>query len=164
MIVLLCFHCCHKIEDTILHMPIEINDDVYNCEGNFCSIACMKTYNLALNDTYKNKRFTYINSLADKLYGTINNEFAPRKEELNVFGGRLTINEFRKTNRKHISVKSFPPMKNIKNNIESDFTLIRGNVINKNSNIVDNIKLERKKPLTNSQNTLESTMGIFLQT
>jgi len=144
-------------------MPIEMNNEIYNCEGNFCSIACMKTYNIALNDSYKNKRFMYINSLACNLYGSIINEFAPRKEELNVFGGRLTINEFRKSNRKHVSIKSFPPMKNIKNNIESDFTLIRGNLTTNKTNIIDNIKLERKKPLTNSQNTLESTMGIFIQ-
>ena len=145
-------------------MPIEKNDIEYECEGNFCSIACMKTYNLELNDSFKNKRFMHINSLAYKLYGTYVNDFAPRKEELTVFGGQLSIDDFRSSTKKHISIKTLPPMKVIKKNVENDFTLIRGHDnITTNINIENNtnIKLERKKPLTNSQNTLESTMGVF---
>ena len=147
-------------------MPTDINSSECVCEGNFCSIACMKTYNLALNDSFKNKRFMCINSLANKVHGTMFNEFAPRKEELAVFGGNLSIDEFRKHTKKHISIKTIPPMKIVKNNIESDFTLIRGNNVNKNNNIIDTdttVKLERKKPLNNSQNTLELTMGIYLK-
>ena len=145
-------------------MPTEINNNECVCEGNFCSIACMKTYNLALNDSFKNKRFMCINSLANKVHGTMLNEFAPRKEELAVFGGKLSIDEFRKYTKKHISIKTIPPMKIVKHNIESDFTLIRGNT--KNNSTIDTestVKLERKKPLNNSQNTLELTMGIFLK-
>jgi hypothetical protein len=160
MQVLFCFHCCHKIEGAILHMPIEFKNNEFLSEGNFCSIACMKTYNLALNDSFKNKRFMYINVLANNIHGTLINNFAPRKEELSIFGGNLSISEFRKHTKKHISIKTIPPMKVVKNNIESDFTLIRGH--NKPQDINNNIKLERKKPLNNSQNTLESTMGIFL--
>jgi len=143
-------------------MPIEFKDDTFICEGNFCSIPCMKTYNLELNDSYKNRRFMLINSLSLKTHGTIENSFAPRKECLDCFGGNLSICDFRKLSSDTPSIKTVYPMKIIKSAIESDFTLIRGKTISETNNVVnDPIKLERNKPLRNNQNTLETTMGLF---
>lgn len=158
----LCYHCCHSIE-TPLNMPLDYKNGVYITEGYFCSIPCMKTYNLDMNDSYKNIRFMHINSLSKNIYGANKPHcFAPRREELKVFGGSLTIEEFRKKSSKLPHLKLTPPMKVIKPEIETDYTLIRTKNANESINIKNEpIRLERKKPLKNNQNTLEETMGIF---
>ena len=158
---LLCFHCCHSILSAPLHMPLDFKNGIYICEGNFCSIPCMKTYNLELNDSYKNIRFMHINSLSKLLYNSLNHPFAPRKIELEAFGGNLTINKFRKNASVLPHIKLPYPMKVIKPEIEIDYTLIRSKATNSINVQNEPIRLERKAPLKNHQHTLEETMGLF---
>lgn len=163
--ILKCFHCCQNIEAEVLHMPIDYKNEAYICEGNFCSIPCMKTYNLELNDTYKNVRFMHINSLASKIGA--DTCFAPRREELKEFGGTLSSKDFQKKCGKKPGFKITPPMEVVKQNIENDNNIV---LCDSKTSLQDNevrnepIRLQRNKPLKNSQNTLEKTMGIFAST
>ena len=160
-----CFHCCQNIEAKVLHMPIDFKNEKYHCEGNFCSIPCMKTYNLELNDSFKNVRFMHINSLASKIGAET--RFAPRREELKEFGGTLSLKDFQNKCGKKPTLKTTPPMEVVKQNIESDHTLVRCDSkpsIQQNEVKNEPIRLQRNKPLKNSQNTLEKTMGIFAST
>ena len=158
---LLCYHCCYKIENKILHMPIDYKNGEYICEGNFCCIPCMKTYNLELNDSYMNVRFMHINSLSMKLYNKVNNTFAPRKEQFNHFGGNITYNDVSKLCSAKISLKEVPPMVILNKSLNTNQCVVdQTHNIDVNSDIALP-RLERKKPLKNNQNTLEKTMGIF---
>jgi hypothetical protein len=101
----------------------------------------------------------YISSLAESL-NIQQSSFAPRREELKAFGGKLTNEQFKQSCDIKPSIKLTPPMEIVKHNVETDHTVIRRDSKQPTNN--EPIRLERKKPLKNSQNTLEKTMGIFL--
>lgn len=97
-----CFHCCHTFDSQPLHLPVSYNKDTnkFLTEGRFCSWECMKSYNLQLNDFLKNNRFELIQLMYKKYTG--NNDlisFAPKRDQLELFGGSMTIQEFRKNSK-----------------------------------------------------------------
>ena len=98
----LCYHCCHSCPKVPLQLPwkYDVNNDTFLVEGFFCSWECMKSYNLQLNDFLKNNRFELIQLMYKKYTG--NNDlisFAPKRDQLELFGGSMTIQEFRKNSK-----------------------------------------------------------------
>lgn len=94
-----CFHCCHTFDTEPLHLPISYNKETnkFVTEGRFCSWQCMKSYNLQMNDFLKNNRFELIQFMYKKYTGNNNLiSFAPKREQLQLFGGTMSIQEFRK--------------------------------------------------------------------
>ena len=168
-----CFHCCDIIEpNKYLSMPIEhdISKDEYKFFGYFCSWECMKTYNLETKSSNKNIIFNNIEELYVKMNGKGIIEFAPFKEELKVFGGDLTIDEFKKKKTIKPNKKYVYPMVPEHVHIErhDNFTLNNTESANETFNnfelsSVQNepIKLNRNVPRKTNQNTLEKTMGLF---
>ena len=123
----------------------------------------MKTYNLDMNDSFVHKRNTLISALHRELTGSTDHRicFAPPKRMLSIFGGNMDIHTFR-------SSFSQTPHMELVNPIEAQIPARDMNVDEKpsydyKSAPVSNepIKLKRSKPLKNSQNTLENTMGLF---
>ena len=113
-----CWWCCHTTTSKLLNMPIQYDEhlDLFQCKGYFCSFECMKTYNIYENDALVSKRQNLISLLMIK--NKIEEvKFAPPRETLKMFGGNLSISEFRKQ---------------FKNN---QFLIMKSN----NINIVDNI-------------------------
>ena len=93
-----CFYCCHEIETTPLHMPISYdeNTDTFLTKDCFCSWECMKSHNLLSNDFLKNNRFELIQLMYKKETGKHNKiKFAPKRENLEMFGGSMNISDFR---------------------------------------------------------------------
>jgi hypothetical protein len=157
--MLCCYYCCHNIDGDVFKLPIQYNRETntYTFYGCFCSYECMKTYNLELNDSFTNKRFMYITSICRGGNNSYNNiSFAPSKTNLKIFGGKMTIEEFRKGFTKHNNTIS-----NIDTGVSNDIHI--QNCIQYQVKEVKNepVRLKRSKPLKNSQNTLENTMGIF---
>ena len=154
-----CFHCCHTITGNVEHLPISYDRETnkFTFFGNFCSYECMKTYNLELNDSFTNKRFMYISMLFKENKNINSVKFAHSRTKLKEYGGHLSIEEFRegfaKTNNSNVDNTATDSLNDI--NIQS--------CIQYQPNVVKNqpVKLKRSKPLKNSQNTLENTMGIF---
>ena len=91
--------------------------------------------------------------------------FAPPKELLECFGGTMTIEQFRKNNKKFV-VYEFLLKKNEERIIEryENFSVSqREQEQEQEQSEIQNepIKLKRKTPKVSSQNTLEKSMGIF---
>jgi len=98
-----CWWCRHSIppEYQVLGCPLRYSDDIFNCEGSFCSFNCIKAYiedknhynmkyreSVALTLLYYSKIFNQ-----DIIYSTLFP--APHWSLLKVYGGNLEIEEFR---------------------------------------------------------------------
>jgi len=111
-----CFWCCHHIDNHIYGMPYNydtINDTFYII-GSFCSLQCANAYNFSVN--CGSDKVWEINSwiqMIAKRYG-INNIIrpAPSKYLLKMFGGNLSIEEFREAhlNNDKTFILNIPPM------------------------------------------------------
>jgi hypothetical protein len=103
-----CFWCCNKFTTPALGLPIMFNIKInkFKVRGVFCSFPCMIAYN---KDCKLHKE-----SLIDFLYkymcgSKLNNKGAPPRECLDMFGGKMDINEFRSIHElKTISILNYP--------------------------------------------------------
>ena len=118
------------------------------------------------------ERFSLLNLMYKKLYNQkfVKINLAPPRETLKIFGGYLSIEEFRENslrNDKTFSVIS-PPLisiipkieENISNttkNSKNNYPLVNESILNKTQN---NLKLKRNKPVTNPNSTLQSFMDL----
>lgn len=138
--------------------PVKNSFTFFGC---FCSFECMKTYNLELNDSFTYKRFAYISILAESTFGTKSTiMFAPNKHNLAMFGGTMSIEEFRKNSKPLPSGYTH----SCETVVHTECAPVEKNVVaSYNPTPVSNepLKLQRNKPLKNTQNTLEKTMGLF---
>ena len=94
-----CWWCVHSFENVPIGLPLDFIKNKYRCRGIFCSFECM----LAYAQTQKNIKMYLINQLYITLTGQDINDkgkliAAPDKYLLDIFGGPLTIDEFRKAN------------------------------------------------------------------
>jgi len=101
----LCWWCKHSFDDHPLGAPrkyIEDKKDTlgkFHVEGCFCSFPCVKSYML------DQRNFDmYLLSFMVKTISGVEDMYiepAPSWKLLEAFGGRLDVNEFRKTNKKY---------------------------------------------------------------
>ena len=94
-----CWWCVHPFTNPPFGLPIKYENSTYYVQGCFCSLNCAKAYNLKEN----NYRTTEINSLIEdfrrELFGVTQTSavsLAPPRQSLKIFGGYMTIEEFRK--------------------------------------------------------------------
>lgn len=160
----LCWWCCHNFSNTPFPLPDKLYNNKYYVFGNFCSPSCACAFNIDLNDHKLWER----NSLILKLSNELNEEKvdeiypSPPKQILDVFGGNITIDEFRKrTNKIYNGRLIIPPMVPLTTLIEESYKDRNKyqweNKTTKYNTLKNNIKI--KKTLTNDTN-LEKIMGI----
>ena len=171
-----CYWCCHNFNSTVFTLPTRYINDTYYVYGTFCSPECACAYNF--ND-YKQQdkkweRYSLLNMLYRKLLNNNNLEIvsALPRDTLNIFGGKLNIEEFRKNNnnyKSHIELLQYPLVSHtcIQNEIELNYYLEmkdKKNFIPLDNNKIDdasnNLKIKRSKPLNKYKNTLESCMNL----
>ena len=173
-----CFWCSHPFNHRPCAIPITLDKDTFKVYGNFCSPECAASYNFSENIDTDNKWERY--SLLNQLYRKILNnkdlkiKLAPPRNSLNIFGGPLSINEFRKVNSNYEKnyIINLPPLVSIIPQIE-EVVFDNEKVINKDTDIFipldeerlenaanESLKLKRNKPLSESRNTLESCMNL----
>lgn len=107
----LCWWCCHSYDNQTYGIPIKKENEVYVTKGYFCSLSCAKSYNNNDNILIKEKqnRNLLIEMLNDEITENSKDvEMAPPRETLKVFGGVLTIEEFRKNDK--IIKLVYPPL------------------------------------------------------
>ena len=119
-----CFWCCHSIDNIVYSMPYNYDtiNDSYFVFGSFCSLQCANAYNFSVHGS--SDKVWEINSwiqMLGKRYGFTNTiRPAPSKYLLKMFGGNLTIEEFReahiKSDKTH--VLNIPPMISINSSSE----------------------------------------------
>ena len=96
-----CWHCCHKFDSSPCFIP-KIWDEKrnrINFFGVFCSWSCAKTYNSGMGDHKSAERCTLLTMVVRKIVGKyVKITPAPPRQSLKMFGGYLSIDEFRKKN------------------------------------------------------------------
>lgn len=131
-----CFWCCHDITTFSCSLPIYYNHlkGYFTVYGTFCSFQCASAYNFSIH--CKSDRVWYINSLINMLasrYGYKEKiRPAPSRYVLEMFGGPMTIDEFRQAHldfeKSHII--NIPPMITINSSNE----ILNTSYISKKSN------------------------------
>ena len=150
----LCWNCCHSFEEIVYGLPLKYVSGVFYTYGDFCSLECASRYALEHFDN-----FHEVMSLIN-LYNNINYKtkdkvisVAPNKLLLNVFGGEMNIEEYRKGfSDKNIHDIKIPPILPIKHTIDT-------HEINSN-NSKSNLKLYRKKPLASEKKSITNSMNL----
>lgn len=167
-----CWWCVHSFDNKPLSLPIDFNEKTlkFNCIGTFCSWNCVKAYNFSKNDGRKYIRSSLIMMMRQNIENTKSFiDIAPPKQCLTMFGGNLSINDFR--NNHSVIYNEIPNnIINIEINVEKqvNFKWINrqeaninySNIDSKNINI-EQMKIKKDKQSKNTSKKIEQTLGIF---
>lgn len=165
-----CWWCCHPFSCMPCAIPEYYKKEKFYVDGCFCSFNCAASYNFSKNDNNVWERYSLLNLMYKKLYNQkfIKINIAPPREILKIFGGYMTIEEFRENCLK--CDKSFtiikPPLISIIPKIEENISVSKNqkNYPSVNETILNkthsNLKLKRIKPVTNPNSTLQSFMDL----
>lgn len=99
-----CWWCCHEFSSMPIGMPLDFNTNTkkFRVRGVFCSFACMVAYKT--EQRYRNKdsliKYMY-KKLTDANGGAPSLPCAPPRCVLRIFGGDLTIDEFRSSTKEN---------------------------------------------------------------
>ena len=152
-----CWWCVHPFTGQVLHMPIKYDDKLkkYTTMGEFCSWACMKAYAHDLNIAKSYEYQAFISMMCMQAHGKYQTiRKAPKRQALKMFGGSLTIEEFRSTcNTDH-------PV-HLPNEAYMEIT---EKATTKETVPQDSLKLKRDKPLQRAASKLEQALGIKAKT
>lgn len=168
-----CFWCSHPFEGRPCVIPQICIEGVWKVYGNFCCPSCCLSYMLSETmDTHI--RWERI-SLLTRLYGGHRIYPAPPREVLTVFGGVMSINEYRALiddHRLRVDVQ-MPPMVSILSSMDTkpiDFyeTSIKNSFVaaaqERLTRAEEGLKLRRTKPLKDRESTLDSVLNISIKT
>lgn len=158
-----CNWCLYECNNEIFKLPYILKQNEINYYGNFCCPECAAAFNFnELNDEYIWERYSLLNYLYNKSDEKLS--IAPSRLVLDIFGGPLTIDEYRNiiSTKKHVNVIMPPhyiicPQIDVSQNcVESDgFIPLNLNRINKYTS-----KLKLKKPATPMNTTLDTCMNL----
>jgi|LakMenEpi03Aug12_release.lakeMendotaPanAssembly.Ray.scaffolds.fasta_scaffold29091_4 hypothetical protein len=180
-----CWWCCHPFENPPCSIPYEYKNGTYHVYGIFCSPECAAAYNFndvhSVSDMWE--RYSLLNMLYRRLYENkqYKIKLAPSRQTLKIFGGHLSIDEFRANfnNQTHDYRIIMPPMvsiipvqelsaidrgfsskhdANIKNiNNQKDMDIVSNDSMNQQTS---GLRLKRSKPFVATKNTLEKCMNL----
>lgn len=168
-----CFWCSHPFSGIPCSLPQRKINDTYYVFGNFCSPECAASYNFNNYDDRSIEKYSLLNGLYRKVYNNKDYivQLAPPQMSLRIFGGTLTIEQFRSYNKNNnkILMINIPPLVSIIPEIEETTSEI--NMNNKNSSYIpldgdriknynEKLKLQRNKPISDKKNTLETCMNL----
>lgn len=139
-----CWWCCHAFEWDPLHFPYAFTANTFYTTGNFCSWECMKAYAI---DKNRLGECEYITLMRKRMEGKITaTKKAPSRYTLEMFGGALSITDFR---------KGVPVVIKIPGEIFQQQEVFR------EDKPIDGLKLKREKPLERSKGKLETSLGVI---
>jgi MYM-type Zinc finger with FCS sequence motif len=96
---LCCWWCCHPWEGPEVHAPFKYDPlrKQFTTKGHFCSFECAKSWIIDKNSVRYGEMLMIMALYRKHVYGkSCPCPPAPKRETLNIFGGPLTIEEFRK--------------------------------------------------------------------
>lgn len=107
-----CYWCCHPFDQIPVGLPIrkvEIKER-YTLSGIYCSWNCVLAENSTNDNNLKMvERSRYVFELAKRMQNVVPRR-APPRECLKMFGGPMSIEQFRKTDPKTSYVTERPPI------------------------------------------------------
>jgi len=163
-----CMWCCHPFDSVPCALPEKMFNEKFYLSGCFCSFNCAASYNFDQKKYNMWEIYSLLNLLYKKMYNTsyIKIKLAPPRNILKIFGGFLSIEEFRKNfliNKEYSVI--LPPMislvPSIEEHIFEDITDDQSYIPLDDNNVQKaTLKLKRDKPLTDPKKTLESYMDL----
>ena len=150
----ICWNCCHPFHEMVHGLPLKYSNGVFYVYGDFCSLECAARYS---SEYFKETNFENM-TLLNLYNSTINKteksiQPAPNKLVLKLFGGDLTIDEYRNSfSKPNIHDIKLPPILPIKHTIDM-YEMNSGNTKN-------NLKLFRKKPLPSENKSISTSMKL----
>lgn len=171
-----CYWCCHRFTGAPFGLPVKLVGRYFHATGCFCSLECATAYNFGCRDSTDQalERYTLINALAARL-GLLTGvgrcagvRPAPDRLALQMFGGHLDIDAFRKfcETGRHVLVNT-APMQTLTTQLEevpeadmrSEYRYVPLDM-QRVTRFQEKIRLRRRNPLVNPRNTLDSTMNL----
>ena len=136
----LCWNCCNKL-DVVNGIPLKYTNNVFYIYGYFCSLECGARYCF---DNFHNhyEIYTLINYYYNFMNNTVGKKvnIAPKKNVLKMFGGDLSIEQYRSNFNTNVLYNvTIPPIFPISHSIN---TYEKNNI---NEYAKNNLKLYRKK-------------------
>ena len=133
-----CWWCCHSFRTSPCTLPISYDSyrKKYKYIGIFCSWNCVKSYNFELKDQKVSERCSIITLLLKEIYNlpyALNIKQAPPRQSLKIFGGYLSIEEFRNNSSSSSNIDTYK------------LNLLNGNFIY--PEIIELSKINRKKKI-----------------
>ena len=123
----ICMWCCHPFTNSKVHLPLQRKNDEFVVYGTFCSVECAAAYNfhdiIEFGDTWE--RYSLLHSLYFDSQENTPISLAPPRIALKMFGGDLSIDEFREGRKVAYSV-SLAPIKYIKRYSTSTPQILQG--------------------------------------
>lgn len=176
-----CWWCCHQFDTHPVCAPIKYNEhkDLFTVVGCFCSFNCAKAY--AMKDMKNNSSIALNSFLYKRVTGQLAHiKPAPSKTVLKMFGGPLSITEYRETFTSLSSIQLnvypmvFVPTQVEYNKVESSFQKYRASVnkgvLTKSSVDIATKRLSTSKSKAASastskkvENNLFNVMGITIK-
>ena len=166
----LCHWCIHPFKNKPIGLPTSYKHNKFDITGVFCSPECACAYNFNSNNIFDDiwYRYTLLNLMCSQLYNTSNIviKSASSRYTLNIFGGPLTIEQFRNNNINYSTDYKIlePPLVtlmyqineiNISPKINNFIPIDKERIKTAN----DGLKLKRNKP-NEKKNTLEFCMNL----
>jgi hypothetical protein len=163
-----CFWCCHTFTNQKCVLPVSYDSykNIYTCEGNFCSPQCAIAYNYS-NPLISDQTCWNRHALVGMLYGSTEISPAPPRSLLRMFGGVLSIEQYRNylTTVNDLIFANLPPIRminpvmNIQGNMRDvkKFVSLSNEVI---ENAEDGLRLKRNKPINPGVLTLDSLTAV----
>ena len=163
-----CFWCCHQFTNSPCAIPERYINNVFKVDGCFCSFNCAAAYLFSTEITNYSMWEKY--SCLNLLMKTVNHNCyaksirpAPPREALKMFGGYMTIDEFRQNFTKTYKVIKPPVIMicpqidefNSSNEIKTSDKKYIPVDQNKVALATQSLRLKRTKPLPNHRMSLE---------
>jgi hypothetical protein len=170
-----CWHCCHPFEGLGIPLPMAYDDKrkTWKTKGTFCSFACIKAYNCE-NSNHNGVRSMLLTLFKKRITGKLTSTIpAPPRCCLRVFGGTMTIEEFRAKSADGFLISELPPkmipLETIIHerkveakkvaarpgpNLQTEIDLTTTTQKN------ETLRLKRPRPMPSSSDVLARTMGL----
>lgn len=166
-----CYWDCHPFDNQPFGIPIKYNNGKFHVYGCFCSLECAVAYNFYANENMDNvwENFNLLNMMSNMMSYKLTLNPSISRKCLNVFGGPLTIDQFREKSIKNnkFNILTYPMVSIVEhveeiNESSSYDTKINGFIPldrSRVSKIENNIRLIDNS-LTKSKTVLEETMKL----
>ena len=171
-----CFWCAHSFEGQPCVIPEREEKGVYRIYGNFCCPSCAMAYILqeSLDSHVRWERVSLLHRIYSKAYATGRIFPAPSRDCLSLFGGPMSIEQFRGTmsaGKIRIDIQ-IPPMVSILGSIDTkpidfyDYSMkhtispLLGEAVPKAE---EGLRLKRSRPLKEKESTLDSVLKIQIK-
>ena len=165
-----CFWCCHEIDTISVGLPIrhDVVHNTFTLFGTFCSLNCASAFNFSHHQC--SERVWEINSWVHLLARNIGLSTpirpAPSRYMLKLFGGPMTITEFRKAHQgmSRTFVQNIPPFITVNAQMEVVNTSFMAQPttldLEKVQQATDKVRLSRQKSVVDYKKTLDSKINL----